>query len=267
MRINLDGNKILDIIKERLYFDREAHLRTRKKEDQVSYNDKHVVSRSGNDYEELEPEIEEDVINANRNPIFNRRFINPDMATCWLNACLQLILGALDLNLDADLFDSELGHELEQLRLNPGGGSLDPTSVKDIIVTCEDTRIATRLSELQSEIFDQEELNRQSEVVQSMRLNLRSGQQCVRDFFVALKENLLSWPDVYNYLAFQMVNSTTVEIKATQKCHKYMKNWMFLKTYLLLKLQLKLSSMDQQLLIPFVKMVVNFEEKASEELL
>ena len=65
------------------------------------------------------------------------------------------------------------------------------------------------MSELQSEIFDQEELNRQSQVVQSMRLNLRSGQQCVRDFFVALKENLLSWPDVYHYFAFQMVNSTT----------------------------------------------------------
>ena len=131
------------------------------------------------------------------------------MATCWLNACLQLVLCTLDQKSGDDLFDSELGSELEQLRSNPGGGSLNPTFVKDIIVTCEDKRIATPLSELQSEIFDQEELNRRSQGIKSMRLNLKSGQQCVRDFFVALKENLLSWPDVYNYFAFQMVNSTT----------------------------------------------------------
>ena len=209
LRINLDQTKVLDIIKERIHFDREAHLR--KKSDQVSYNDQNIVSSSGNDSEEsgTKTDEDEDVVAANSNPLFNRRFMNPDMATCWLNACLQLVLCAFDLNSDGDQFDSELGLELEQLRSNPGGGSLDPTSVKDIIVTCEDTRIATRLSELQLEIFDQEELARRSQVIKNMRLDLRNGQQCVRDFFVALEENLLSWPDVYNYFAFQIVNSTT----------------------------------------------------------
>ena len=140
---------------------------------------------------------------------FSRRFKNPDMATCWLNACLQLVLSALDHNLDDYFFNSELGIELKRLQINQAGVSLDPTNVKDIIVTCEDTRIATRLSELQSEIFDPKELERKSQLVRDLRLNLRSGQQCVRDFFVALNENLLNWPDVYNYFAFQMIASTT----------------------------------------------------------
>ena len=81
--------------------------------------------------------------------------------------------------------------------------------MKDILVTCEDTRIATRLSELESEINNQEELEKQCRLVQSFRLNLRTGQQCVRDFFVLLNENIFSWPDIYAFFAFQIVTSTT----------------------------------------------------------
>ena len=107
------------------------------------------------------------------------------------------------------LFNSEPGLELERLRLNCSEGSIDPSFVKDIIVTREDTRIATRLSEFQFLGLDQEEISQQSQLIQSLRLNLRSGQQCVRDFFVALKENIVNWPDVYDNFEFQMVNSTT----------------------------------------------------------
>ena len=42
-----------------------------------------------------------------------------------------------------------------------------------------------------------------------MRLNVSTGQQCVRDFFVLINQNLLNWPDVYNFFAFQIINSTT----------------------------------------------------------
>ena len=131
------------------------------------------------------------------------------MSTCWLNSCLQLVLCAIDHNSNDHIFNSELGIELKQLQLNQSGDALDPTFVKDIIVTCEDTRIALRLSDLQEEILDEDELQRQSLVIRNFRLNLGRGQQCVRDFFVALNQNLLSWPDVYDYLAFQMVTSTT----------------------------------------------------------
>ena len=76
-------------------------------------------------------------------------------------------------------------------------------------MSSEDTRIATRLSELHAEITNQVELERQSTVIQSFRLDVRSGQQCVRDFFVLMNENLENWPDVYAFFAFQMITSTT----------------------------------------------------------
>ena len=43
------------------------------------------------------------------------------------------------------LFESELGIELIQLQARTNTEPLDPTPIKDIIVTAEDTRVATRL--------------------------------------------------------------------------------------------------------------------------
>ena len=99
--------------------------------------------------------------------------------------------------------------ELRRLQINESRGALDPTGITYLIVTCEDTRIALRLSELQSEIFHPDELERQSRLVQSFRLDLSRGQQCVRDFFVALNQNMINWLDVYNLFVFEMVSSTT----------------------------------------------------------
>ena len=39
---------------------------------------------------------------------FRRKFDNRDMATCWLNSCLQLVLAAMDHNADQIIFNSEL---------------------------------------------------------------------------------------------------------------------------------------------------------------
>ena len=124
---------------------------------------------SSEDSEEMEIVYEElcpDIKNPHKHtavPEFSRRFKNPDMATCWLNACLQLVLSALDHNLDDYFFNSELGIELKRLQINQAGVSLDPTNVK------ESKRIATRLSELQSEIFDPKELERKSQLVRDLR--------------------------------------------------------------------------------------------------
>lgn len=43
---------------------------------------------------------------------FNRKIRNPDMATCWLNACLQLIFTAFDHSREEVDLISELGSEL-----------------------------------------------------------------------------------------------------------------------------------------------------------
>ena len=42
-----------------------------------------------------------------------------------------------------------------------------------------------------------------------MRLNLISGQQCVRDFFLCLNENASSWPDIFSCFGFQLTHSTS----------------------------------------------------------
>ena len=115
----------------------------------------------------------------------------------------------MDQNLDDLVLNSELGLELMRLHANTDDCSLDPTNIKDIIVTCEDTRIATRLSEIQSEGLHPIELERRSTIIRDSRLNMRGGQQCVRDFFVLLNENLLNWPDVYSLFSFSIVSSTT----------------------------------------------------------
>ena len=208
-RFNLDGKQLLNSIKERITFDRECHLKQRCTEDNDSLSKEAEIEVSDSE-DEINVSINKDNMRiSNEDQIFKRRFKNPDMATCWLNSCLQLVLSAMDNCSIEYLFNSELGLELKTLQTNSAQGALDPTTVKDILVTCEDTQIATRLSELNSDVLNKEELERQSQLIQSFRLNLRSGQQCVRDFFVVLNENVINWPDVYNYLSFQVITSTT----------------------------------------------------------
>ena len=130
------------------------------------------------------------------------------MATCWLNSCLQLILTAMDHSISTQSFTSELGEELLQLQHGDQNTSLDPTNIKDIVVTAEDTRIATRLSELSTEIHDQRQLDERTRAIENLRLNLSTGQQCVRDFFLCLTENVICWPDVYSTFGFKITHST-----------------------------------------------------------
>ena len=130
------------------------------------------------------------------------------MATCWLNACLQLILIAMDHSEDKSVFDSELGLELLRLQSIRHNLSLNPSDVKDIIVCTEDTRIASRLSRLIEANQDETLIAEQSEIIEESRFNLGQGQQCVRDFFLCLNENVDHWPDVYSMLAFRLTHSS-----------------------------------------------------------
>ena len=75
-------------------------------------------------------------------------------------------------------------------------------------MTTEDTRVATRISELAFEVDNPFELEHRTQNIQDLRLNLNHGQQCVRDFFLCLNENLLSWPDVFFSFAFKITHST-----------------------------------------------------------
>ena len=84
-----------------------------------------------------------------------------------------------------------------------------PSNIKEILVCAEDLRITLRRSEITNTYKNKNEMHRKLENLKSLYLNLRTGQQCVRDFFVCLKENLENWPDVYETFQFTTINTTT----------------------------------------------------------
>ena len=92
-------------------------------------------------------------------------FLLPHLSTVWAGGSVSS--GAAHYDDNSQLFNSELGKELLKLQSNQNE-SLDPLIVKDILVSTEDIRIATRLSELTSEITNQIELEDQSIHIKSM---------------------------------------------------------------------------------------------------
>ena len=232
LRIGLDGNSISSVIKQKITFDKEYHLKkkiascstsnTSEVEDLNNLNkvnetdDSSITSNSssenGNEYlsDQLNYEDEASQIEFSEHKMFLRKFVNIDSTTCWLNSCLQLILAALDNYELCENFDSELGLELLRLKSDSCTSFLNANVVRDILLTAEDTRIATRMSELSHEVADQDQLNRRMRNIEDLRLNLSSGQQqCVRDFFLCLKENAIDWLDVYSSLSFDITHTTT----------------------------------------------------------
>ena len=144
-----------------------------------------------------------------KNDGFKRKFSNPDAENCWLNSCLQLVLVGLDYDEAANerTLTSALGRELLKMK-NYEYLSIDPTVVKDIIVTAENTRIAQRLSEVGLAVINERQKEKEMEQVRQTYLNLESGYQCVRDFFICLHENLINWPDVYSNFSFTLRHHT-----------------------------------------------------------
>ena len=230
LRIGLDGNSISSTIKQKITFDREAHLKKKisacetdsksSKTSNSSGDDEDGSSTKSNSSSECEDAYLSHQVNSEseserqtqsfEHEMFFRKFVNVDSTTCWLNSCLQLILTALDNHDFCEDFNSELGLELLRLKSDDGKHFLNANGVRNILVTAEDTRIATRMSELNNEVADQDQLNRRMRNIEDLRLNLSSGQQqCVRDFFLCLKENLINWPDVYSSLSFDITHTTT----------------------------------------------------------
>ena len=234
LRVGLNDNQLTQEAKERLTFDRESHLK------QSSYQDQQA-SASGKQTTQSESSQESSMAISSddqhqstlvENEIatsFTRRFQNPDMATCWLNACLQLILTGISLDeyTATNSFTSELGQELLRLYSISEKEPLDPSHIKEIMIATEDTRIATRLSEISYQVINKSLLERRSAQIRDMRLDLGNGQQCVRDFFICMNENLESWPDVFSAFSFRLKNIS--ECSACHKRNQYETNQLYLE--------------------------------------
>ena len=208
-RIGWEGNSLRDEIRMKINFDKESHLKSKSVQDMDCGS-----STSSEDQDSIDELPESDstrtlVIERNSYQNFTRKFKNVDSATCWLNSCLQLILTGIEHADSLVQFESELGEELKRLlKASNTNISLDPITVKNIIVAAEDTRIALRLSELEASIENEAELEHQIEVVRSLRYNLLEGQQCIRDLFLCLQENIVNWPDVCSHFYFTITYST-----------------------------------------------------------
>ena len=119
-----------------------------------------------------------------------------------------------------ETYSSELGKELLFLHAESRRTSINPTSIKDIIVAAEDLRIATRLSELSYEVLDKAQETLRCNQVSRSRLNLRTGQQCVRDFFICLNLNLTNWSDVFSTFSFVLTHSTECQTCGSKSNHE-----------------------------------------------
>ena len=207
IRIGDEDNLLTKETLEKINFNADLHLKPNSSSKERRQTDKGRDER--NQKRENMRATGKKVVNKDSIAYFKRRILNPDTTSCWLNACLQLILTAFDHLTHPLELASELGKELFKIQNIQDDQSIDPSSVKNIIVFAEDTRIAVRKSEIMSQGLNNEELKRQLKSIDNLHLNLNNGQQCVRDFFLCLKENFENWIDVYQIFCVNMIYSTT----------------------------------------------------------
>ena len=127
-----------------MLFDRESHLKPRKETSLNSSN----IELPHNPNKRKPERKDENKYQSKR--VCIRKFNNPDMSTCWLNSCLQLLLAAIDYDEDITqtTYNSELGKKLLLLQSKSNKEPLDPSIVKVILVAADNLRIASRLKYL-----------------------------------------------------------------------------------------------------------------------
>ena len=130
-----------------------------------------------------------------------RRIINPDAETCWLNSCLQLVLTALDFKDVICPTGSVLWQNLLWLQGKDSSVVLDPTDVKQTILYTERERVVRRGVAPSHTLFDLGNSRRE------LRMD-RIGQQDCKDFFFCLDENRESWTDVFNLFKIKTLSET-----------------------------------------------------------
>ena len=142
-------------------------------------------------------------MNANQCP--QRRIINPDAETCWLNSCLQLVLTAFDFKESLELTGSVLWENLIWLKGKHASVALDPTDVKQAIILTERERILRKNVAPTHTLFNLGNLPvLYTEEIRTERI----GQQDCKDFFFCIDENREAWPDVFNLFQAQMIEET-----------------------------------------------------------
>jgi len=135
--------------------------------------------------------------------VVQRRIINPDLETCWLNSCLQLVLTAFDYIGNDSYSGSTLWKTLVEMKAQNISTALDPSQIKNLIIQTEMEGL--RKGIYNRPIFDLSNLT----VPRGSRTVARIGQQDCRDFFNCLSRYRESWEDVFQLFRISTVTSTT----------------------------------------------------------
>jgi hypothetical protein len=136
-----------------------------------------------------------------------RRIINPDAETCWLNSCLQLVLTTLDHKDDVSPTGSVLWNDLLWMQGKNPSVVLDPTDVKHVVLKTERQRIVRENVAPNHMLFDLGNLPICYDHTRQIRRD-RIGQQDCKDFFYCLDENRQAWPDVFDLFKINTLSET-----------------------------------------------------------
>ena len=214
IRIGLNENQFTEEFKVKQTFDQESHLKPKETNmlSESSESDNAMAMSDSNSSASIDvddPMSVDEEFDVIAHAVFSRRFKNLDSTTCWLNSCLQLFLIALDHENFAERdFTSDLGKAVWNLFSTKRNDSLDATSVKNILNSTEDTRIAIRISELEATEVDFSEVQRKAKLAEASKFDLFSGEQCVREFLNCLNTNQIFWPDIASTFMFSTSHST-----------------------------------------------------------
>ena len=133
--------------------------------------------------------------------IVQRRFLNKDNATCWLNTNLQLVLTAFDFENNLERNGSSLWKNLIALKNMDSSIVLDPSEVKTNLIKTEKRRMRQTNIRAENAVFN---LDNSDDA-----FNINSvGQQDAKDFWMCIDENQGKWEDLFDLFKSEVISET-----------------------------------------------------------
>ena len=126
-----------------------------------------------------------------------RRFENRFAEDCWMNATLQLMLTGLDHAQECKTHGSQLWEVLMCLKNQDFEISLDPSPIKQILLSRENERVLNTGGH-SSQLFEHNPSDQ----------DLRIGQQDARDFFICIRTNQDHYNDVFTKFSVSVESYT-----------------------------------------------------------
>ena len=202
LRLAQEGNKLSEKFHDKINFNRDLYTK-------VPFTD----TSDGNSLEmkTVKRKIQfEQNVNLKKQRIQFRSFANPDMESCWLNSCMQLMLCAFDHMRNQETEDkSDLWKILWNMKTMESC-SLNPLPIRDILIQREQERIVEENVVPQNRLFHFSGTQTTDlRSLKSLSESSRIGQQDCKDFFVSLWESCHFWPDVCSLFSISIFKFTT----------------------------------------------------------